>query len=187
MPWNADTDDWISKDKLVNVPVVCIWSISQQWLSEKKLKKSKQKKRVLIVYCTCLMLMDIWSLSALFSDSLLSPCAHSLLSSHPLKLFPSDSPPPQHPLVFLRSLPLPPLFHTLSFFPHFSPPSLSQQSFQPAIVWAFILLCVEFLWNCVKGGEGGSPCACVASQHINLLSSSRRQACACCSMCLCNL
>lgn len=124
----------------------------------------------------------------LFPVCLLSPCARKLYSSHRLKLILSDS-----LLLLLNTPSFSPLsaspspffsfklclFSLLASFSVSTGPPTSHRR-------AFIFLCVEFLWEmCVCNAVWGSTCARV--RHINMLCSSRRQACACCSMCLCNL
>lgn len=83
---------------------------------------------------------------------------------------------------FFFSFILPPL----SFF---TPLSVSTgASTQPSPLFSLEFLCGECVLGKVESGGGGLVAMCLcAAQHINLLSNSGRQACACYKMCLCNL
>lgn len=119
-------------------------------------------------------------------------CSHRVITSILLSLSEVDSPlllntPSFSPLGASHStLPSASLF---SAFSHILPRSLSQR---PTVTDYCCTFLHFFVWNfCVNAGRRrgcrATMCRC-AAQHINLLgSSSRRQACACCSMCLCNL
>lgn len=133
------------------------------------------------------MLMDVSSLKSFVSTlAALAACSRLPPVLTVLKRLPSDSPPPPYTPSFSPFRASPHLLFFTLFCCLFSLLVIfSFSGFQMAIgALLFFSICV---WNlclnvCSEGGRRVAVCLC-AVQHINLLSSSGRQACACCTVC----
>lgn len=142
-----------------------------------------------MVYCTCVMQMDVSRLFSLFSCvptlSALTVCSPPPSVLTVLSCFLRLSPPSQHPLLFSPQR----LSHPFYSFIVCLFSLLASASFSMGLPvsygCSFIFLFAEFLWECGlwrDGGRGGANhhVLLLAARHFNFLSSSKRQACACC-------